>query len=154
MARIRVESWRATYAGVVPNSILDRLDVSRNRAFFARRVAEAAPAGSLVAEVGGAVVGYALFAPARDEDAAGCGEIEAIYVQPGSLGTGVGTALMEAAIARLRTASVVIVLWVLTDNRPARRFYEHLGFAADGASRMLDFDGTPVEEIRYRRAFD
>ena len=44
-----------------------------------------------------------------------------------------------------------IVLWVLTSNTAARGFYEHSGFARDGAARDLDFDGTPIEEIRYRR---
>jgi RimJ/RimL family protein N-acetyltransferase len=40
---------------------------------------------------------------------------------------------------------------VLTANAPARRFYERQGFEPDGAKRVLDFDGTPIEEIRYQR---
>ena len=155
MAAIRVDSWRATYAGLVPASILARMDVGRNATFFARRVAETGPAWTLVAVVGDEVVGYALGGPAHDEDAVGFGEVEAIYVSPKSVGTGVGSLLMEAALTRFRVAGcAAVVLWALTDNAPARRFYEHLGYLPDGASRMLDFDGTPIEEIRYRRSVD
>jgi len=32
------------------------------------------------------------------------------------------------------------------------RAYERGGFRPDGAVRTLDVDGTPIEEIRYRRA--
>jgi len=42
------------------------------------------------------------------------------------------------------------ILWVLTANDGARRFYEAGGWQPDGATNMLDFDGTPIEEIRYR----
>lgn len=44
------------------------------------------------------------------------------------------------------------VLWVLTANEPARRFYARAGFESDGAARDIDFDGTPIEEVRYRRS--
>jgi RimJ/RimL family protein N-acetyltransferase len=40
---------------------------------------------------------------------------------------------------------------VLTDNVRARRFHEAAGWRADGTVRVLDFDGTPIDELRYRR---
>jgi len=42
------------------------------------------------------------------------------------------------------------VLWVLTDNSRARRFYERGGFAPDGATNILAGLGG-VEELRYAR---
>ena len=88
---------------------------------------------------------------ARQELAAG--EIEAIYLAPEARGTGLGRPLLEAAAAGLaRAGFATAVLWVLTANEEARRFYERAGFRPDGAARSLDFDGTPIEEIRYRRA--
>ena len=153
IAGIRVASWRSTYAGIVPASILDRMDVARNAAWIERRLTDTDEAITLVVEEGGRVAGYSLLSPARDEDAAGCGEVEAIYLDPVVVGRGLGTSLMEASLARLAAAGHhVAVLWVLTANEGARRFYERAGFAPDGAARMLDFDGTPIEEIRYRRS--
>jgi hypothetical protein len=42
------------------------------------------------------------------------------------------------------------VLWVLSANATGRRFYEACGWRTDGSSRPIDFDGTDVEETRYR----
>jgi ribosomal protein S18 acetylase RimI-like enzyme len=90
---------------------------------------------------------------ARDEDAVGLGEVMAIYLDPTARGRGLGRALMDAALAELAGAGLTtVVLWVLTANAPARRFYEQAGFRLEGTAQMIDFDGTPVEEIRYRRA--
>lgn len=163
LAQIRVASWRMAYAGIVPGAILERMDVARNEEFFAARIATTSgtaegretiaiesdfePDGSSPV-----VQGYALIGPCADPDAAGLGEIEAIYLDPSAIGHGLGRVLLDAAVERLRIAKrAAIVLWVLTDNDRARRFYVRSGFEADGAVRMLDFDGVSIEEIRYRR---
>jgi RimJ/RimL family protein N-acetyltransferase len=39
-------------------------------------------------------------------------------------------------------------LWVLEENHPARRFYEHAGFVPTGERRHIDL-GTPLPEIKY-----
>lgn len=154
IATIRLAAWRATYAGIVPAALLDRMDLARNEAWIAGRVADPGGQATLVVEEErGRVAGYALTAPARDDDAAGLGELEAIYLDPEARGRGLGRPLLDAALAELRRSGFsTVVLWVLTANGSARRFYERAGFRPDGAVRSLDFDGAPIEEIRYRRA--
>ena len=44
-----------------------------------------------------------------------------------------------------------VFLWVLLENTRARRFYEHYGFAADGAQEDYEVGGARVPEVRYRR---
>ena len=152
IAEIRVASWRATYAGTVPASILDWMDVDRNEAWLRGLIREGRTI-LVVEDSAGRAAGYAMAGPARDDDADGFGEIEAIYLAPEARGRGLGAPLLAAARATLaRAGHHTHVLWVLTDNWPARRFYERQGFAADGAVRTLDFDGTPIEEVRYRRS--
>jgi ribosomal protein S18 acetylase RimI-like enzyme len=153
IATIRLASWRATYPGIVPAALLDRMDLARNEAWIAGRLADPRGQATLVVEDDrGRVAGYALTAPARDDDAAGLGELEAIYLDPGARGQGFGRPLLDAAVAELATAGfATVVLWVLTANASARRFYERAGFRPDGAVRIIDFDGTPIEEVRYRR---
>jgi putative acetyltransferase len=51
--------------------------------------------------------------------------IDQLFVDPGHQGSGIGTALLTAAIARMPTS---ITLDVFEDNAPARRFYERHGF--------------------------
>ena len=153
IARIRVDSWRATYAGIVPAPLLEGMDPA---AFAERLVSRLGSAdhGVLVTQSGhGAIEGFAISGPARDDDVTEAGEVQAIYLAPEARGRGLGAPLLEAACAGLADRGFgTVVLWVLTANTPARRFYERQGFRLDGAARMLDFDGTPIEEIRYRRS--
>lgn len=151
VAEIRIATWRATYAGIVPQSVLDRMDVDRTVQGICGILASNTRV--LVVETPEAgVVGYAFTAPARDDDADGLGEIEAIYVRPEAQGRGLGGQLLAASSADLAARGFdTLVLWVLTDNAPARGFYEHEGFSPDGTARHLDFDGESIEEIRYRR---
>lgn len=163
LAEIRITSWRRTYAGIVPSSILAAMDMDRNERFFQARIATNLAAANgretIVVERGidpggsvSRVLGYALIGPCSDPDATDLGEVEAIYLDPGAIGRGLGRLLLDEAVDRLRAAgSRAIVLWVLTDNHPARRFYARAGFEPDGAARMLDFDGSAIEEIRYRQ---
>jgi PPOX class probable F420-dependent enzyme len=153
IARIRVASWRAAYAGIVPEPLLAGMDPSA----FAERLASRLAGrdhGVLVAQPnGGDVEGFVIAGPSTDADAPGAGEINAIYLAPGARGRGVGASLLEAACAQLAERGFsAVVLWVLTANTPARRFYARMGFDRDAAARILDFDGTPIEEVRYRRS--
>ena len=100
------------------------------------------------------VVGFAMSGPGRDESAPppdGAGEIYAIYVLPDVIGRGLGRSLFTVATGELLARGYdPIVVWVFEDNPRARRFYEAAGFRPDGARHTIDFDGTPIDEIRYR----
>jgi GNAT superfamily N-acetyltransferase len=113
------------------------------------------------------IVGYASFGPETDvlsapwphplttsgEDGS-VAELYALYVRPAWWSTGTGRALMERVLARTSGAGYLsITLWVLRDNRRARRFYERAGFAPDGTTNVLHRLGD-VTELRYRRALN
>ena len=72
-----------------------------------------------------------------------------MYADPSAWSTGVGAALMCAALEHLTAMRFShVTLWVLEDNERARRFYERWGFRADGARQVIDL-GAPVAEVRY-----
>lgn len=94
------------------------------------------------------MVGFASCGESRD--AAGEGELYAIYALPAAWGSGVGPALMAAALGALRTGGFATAsLWVLEDNPRARRFYEREGWRSDGRRREEEFLGVPVTEVSY-----
>lgn len=128
-ALARVASWRAAFAGLVPQDFLDGMDP----AVIASSWSTSQAAGRSRLYVGateGQVVGYAGVGPERDGDAPpGAGELYALYVHPDWWGTGVGRALTDAAVADLRSAGCARVwLWVLEANVRARAFYRRYGF--------------------------
>ncbi len=81
-------------------------------------------------------------------------ELYALYVRPAWWSTGTGRTLMQRVLAKSAGAGFPsITLWVLRDNRRARRFYERAGFAPDGATHVLTRLGD-VPELRYRRTLE
>ena len=61
---------------------------------------------------------------------------------------------MEQVLARSAAAGYLsIALWVLRDNRRARRFYERAGFVPDGATNVLTRLSSVIE-LRYRRSLE
>lgn len=57
------------------------------------------------------------------------GVVDNLYVRPADREQGVGASLLEAAEAHLLDAGVAVVnLSVLTENEPARHFYEAAGY--------------------------
>jgi len=92
-------------------------------------------------------------------------EVYAIYVDPPWWGHGIGTALLDAGVDRLRTEGFEhATLWVLGSNERTHRFYGHHGWIRDGHRQTVriaathaatsDPDHVEVEEIRYARRLD
>jgi GNAT superfamily N-acetyltransferase len=151
IAEVNVRSWQAAYAGIVPDGILDGMAVEPSRLVWLGRIADLGQRTLFVAELDGRVEGYALSGPARDHDLPDlAGEVYAIYVDPPVQGRGLGRALLDTASEELRAAGFEpLVLWVLTANAAGRGFYQACGWRPDGETRPIDFDGTPVDELRY-----
>ena len=138
ISQIRADTWRAAYTGLVDPEVLDQMDPA---AEAERRVARwdemhADPRGcELVAEVDGAIAGWAVTGATLDDDRPRDGQVYAIYARPEYWSRGVGHALMLTAEQRLRSAGFRKAhLWVLDGNERAAAFYEGHGWREDGAT--------------------
>jgi GNAT superfamily N-acetyltransferase len=151
MGRVHVRAWQAAYRGQMPQAYLDGLRAEDRAAYWAGALRRDDLRGTiLVAERDGEVIGFAVVGPAREP--AGAGELYAINLDPANWGTGAGRALLEAAQAELgRLGFADMVLWVLTGNARARRFYEIAGWVAEDAERTDEVFGVTVTEVRYAR---
>ena len=155
LAIVHVDSWRSAYRGLVPASILDGLDYDRRAVRFRESLA-AHTEETYLAEGDGEILGFLTVGPCRDEDVDRevTGEIWGIYLAPQHWRKGIGTALCLYGEQLLRSRGYrQAVLWVFAGNDQARRFYEAMGFAADGASKMHDV-GAPLEAVRYRKGLE
>ena len=89
----------------------------------------------LVAEDDGQAVGLAGF---------GACWLHGLYVVPERWGGEVASVLHDAVVAALADCPE-LHLWVLTENRRARRFYERRGWRADGTSRVVEYPPHPID---------
>jgi len=72
--------------------------------------------------------------------------LDGLYVLPSFWGRGVGRALHDDVLDRLRRAgSRRCHLWVLEHNDRARRFYERLGWHENGDTRVVPFPPNPID---------
>ncbi len=151
MARVSVDTWRLTYAGILPESYLARMRLAAHEA-QRRRLMGVSDAAHFVAEepLTGETVGFASAGPVRaGDDALGVtSEIYELYVQNGFQGRGLGRGLIAAARAWLSARGHRgMIIWVLADN-PARAFYQRLGGVPAG-QRAIRVGGALVEETAY-----
>lgn len=108
----------------------------------------------LVATAGNRIVGFAALAPSADADAAAVGDAEllVLVVDPDHLGHGHGSRLLNASADVLTESGAGrLRAWVPEPDADRLRFLTGAGFAADGATRVLDASGdgsSTVREIR------
>ncbi|KAB1153668.1 N-acetyltransferase family protein [Micromonospora sp. DT46] len=168
VARVHIHGWQAGYAGIMPEEVLRRLNVTA----WAQRRRDLGtadpehPFTTLLAEVDERLAGFTTFGPYRnnqdrgDLDAAH-GEVVAMYVEPTRWGDGTARALLAAARDGLVARGWSDYrLWVLEANHRARRFYERAGLSPDGERSTYPVPlagGRPpvgLVELRYAGRLD
>lgn len=84
------------------------------------------------------------------------GEIISFYTHPEERGKGYGSLLIEEAARRLKEAGHKnAFVFVLRENKKARRFYARHGFEWDGTSADIPFPPDAVcVDLRYCRKLD
>jgi ribosomal protein S18 acetylase RimI-like enzyme len=153
IAAVHVATWRDAYAGLLPDDLLDGLDVDERAETWRGRLA-ALPDGlfAFVFELDAEVRGFVSGGPSRVGGAGG--EVYAIYVDPGFQRLGAGRQLLEAAARQLAGSGFAEAsLWVLAGNRAAQGFYESQGWRPDGTEQPWTYHGVGegLVEVRYAR---
>lgn len=152
MAATHIDAWRAAYRGLVPDSFLSALDHGRRTEGF-RDFLHSGSAETYIVERDGRAIGHLTVGPCRDEDLdeRSVGEIWGIYLKPARWRQGIGTQVCRRAEEMLRAHGFGrIVLWVFEGNNRARRFYEAMGYTADGGTKVIEV-GAPLPAARYSR---
>jgi GNAT superfamily N-acetyltransferase len=156
IASAMVASFLATYRGIMPDTVLDRQDVTSRTERWRTLLTDADPSDGRrvwVIETDGAVRGYALTQPASDEylpPPDGAGELESLYLHPDAIGQGLGRRLLAHATDDLwQRGFDPLVLWAFTANARARSVYEAAGWTHDADHNWV-LDDIPIPIVRYR----
>ena len=164
IARVHVQSWHATYAGILPTAEIERHTLARRAGTWARLL-DRTTAVVFVAARSDGVLGFSNTGPfrvtegqAQDEgpgqrQGEGEGELNALYLLPTAQRQGIGRQLFDAGANALRVAGFTAMrCWVLHGN-PAIAFYERLG-GERVASKTFSVEGATVAEHCYRFRLD
>ena len=129
IARVRIDSWRATYRGLIPDAYLDGMQVDASIAIWERVLAAKTDAASVfVIAHDAAIVGFAAGNRVADPKFARDAELSAVYLQPDYQRAGLGHRLVGAVVEAMRANGATgMIVWTIAGNKPARTFYEQLG---------------------------
>ena len=164
IARIRVQGWRFAYQGLISQDYLDSLsvaeDAERMRGYLSQLPQNSPPRRSesvqgssdgekrsfMLAARGDAVLGFCSFSAApnnadRVERAvpggAMVGRLHSLYIDPDTLGQGIGHTLMNHALSTFAAWGCEhATLWVLEGNSRAISFYKRQGWQCTGATKV------------------
>ena len=141
-----MESWRTTYADLLPESYLANLSLKDSESRWRERLQGDKSSIVCASDHAGRVVGFAAAGPGRGEAFGEQGwELYAIYMLQRCQGVGLGRRLFADA---LETAGGVPALtWCLSAN-PSRSFYEALGGKPLG-TQSVEIGGVKLEETCY-----
>lgn len=150
IAQIRVDAWRETYKGMIPDAYLAAMRVEDSAALWLRVLSAPSDRTSVFvatrdAEVVGFAAGNLLTEPKHGLDA----ELTAIYLRRASQRTGIGRGLVAAVVAAAaRQGATGLLTWVIAGNKEARAFYERLG-AELLVEQPFQWDGMDLVEAGY-----
>ena len=153
IAAVRIESWLATYRGMIPDEYLDSMQLAESITHW-RTILEALPATGericvFVAESEAQVIGFAsgmlLPEPKLEMQA----ELTAVYLRPAWQRSGIGRRMVQKVARTLQAqGSNSLLVWVIAENAIARNFYEELGGALL-LEQKFSWDGLDLMEAGY-----
>ncbi|MDE2072086.1 MAG: GNAT family N-acetyltransferase [Alphaproteobacteria bacterium] len=149
VARVYIDSWHDTYAGVLPTPLLCAMTPNGQSSRWGATIRARGCETVLVAEHERfGLVGMASMGPARDAALPFDSEVYTLYVDPNFYERGVGRALLSASFAALAARGFgSCVIWAHARN-PARFFYEALG-GRQVAARTVRMMGGAVPETAF-----
>jgi ribosomal protein S18 acetylase RimI-like enzyme len=149
LAKLFIASWRGGYRGILPDVVIDALDVRQITDLLQVHLAMPRQIAIVAVDDAGAIVGFTRVGD--DPDDARRGQILSLYVAPEVGGGGIGRTLLEQGLDALaRRGQRDVTLWIFSGNDRARHLYESFGFVPDGTHRVEAQFKT--EEIRMVRS--
>lgn len=147
IARVHVDSWLATYKGIVPDAYLNQLNYDARERLWSENLK--ADNNFVAVNEGGEIIGFADGGRERTgKYAAFEGELYSIYILPHCQGQGIGAMLLAKVVDDLKEKGMnSLLVWVLEDNR-SRSFYEKLGGQEVDRQKII-ISGKELTEIAY-----
>ena len=129
IAAVRIDSWRATYRGLIPDAYLDGMQIDASTAIWERVLgATNSVASVFVVADDASIVGFAAGNRLAEPRDGADSELTAVYLRPTYQRAGLGHRLVGAMVhAQRANGATGMIVWTIAGNKPARAFYEQLG---------------------------
>jgi L-amino acid N-acyltransferase YncA len=148
IAHLYVDTWRTTYAGLLPDHVLIGMKPERLMFFFARALKHHSEIILVCEDDTSTIVAMGSAGANRDRGSKFAGEVYTLYVSPDHQNAGIGERMLARLFQSLTNDGYSsAVVWVLALN-PSRFFYEAVGGELVG-DRDEQLWGTTLKEFGY-----
>ena len=147
IAKVHVDSWKSTYANIVPDEYLNNLSYESREEIWTNAI----PFGGVyIAESNeGVLVGFSKGGKERSGKYNGYdGELYAIYILKEYQGKGIGTALVKTVLDDIKGMGINSMLVLVLEDNISRQFYESLG-ARKIDKVEVEIGGKTLSELVY-----
>lgn len=153
LANIHSLSWKEAYKNIFSEKFLKNLRteifLENRKKKFRRDIEENSMLDFFIIEFSEKAIGILILSSlqkiTKDKNVA---EIIAIYLLPEFWNSGFGKEILSFSIARAKDfGAKKIFLWVVVENKRARKFYEKNGFVVTGRKKILPIENK--EEMEY-----
>jgi ribosomal protein S18 acetylase RimI-like enzyme len=161
IAKVYVDTWRSTYAGLLPDRVLLGMSYERQANEWAWVIRNRSDSQSVMvaAEVGHGVVAMASLGHGRTADlppsgpfapsGGAIGEIYTLYVLPEFQERGIGRQLLAAAFSALVSRCIDrAYCWTLVESKGARSFYARYD-GKEIRKKKQKLWGVDVHQVAY-----
>ncbi len=153
LSDLNERTWLATYRGMLPGAALHQGIMEKRgwRSLLGRLEGRNADRDTRVyiAKYGKFDVGFAWCGPARDGKAPWSGELYMLYVLPEAQASGVGRALLGAAVRHLFSRGLFEPgAWCVAGNRLGHQFYKRTG-GVQKLERSVIMSGARVPLVGF-----
>ncbi len=127
VAKVHVESWRKSFAGIVPQEFLDNLSIEKREKVFRQRLGEVNYKMFVAETFRDGVVGFTDFGKSREDDSPFKGELYAIYLLPEWQRKGIGENLFRLCQKELIADKINSMYLEALKVSPYKPFYKKMG---------------------------
>ncbi len=150
IAALRIDSWRTSYKGLIPDSYLEDMNLDDSIELWLRILtAPGDRTAVFVAEVDREVVGFSAGMMLSDKKFDFDAELTATYLKPAMQDQGLGTRLVRMVAERFQGwGANGLLVWVLSENKAGCQFYEKLGGELL-IEQAYTWDDLDLQEVGY-----
>ena len=148
VAVVHVQSWKESFAGIVPQTFLDKMSVENRAEALGERFSDDSYK-MYVAEVPEhGIVGFVDFGEPRESIGAYEAELYAIYLSPQFQRKGVGGALFKMVVETLIRRGKGSMYLLALEASPYKSFYEKMDGEIIGR-KQIELEGVVYDELIY-----
>lgn len=148
VAKAHVRSWRESFAGLVPETVMERITVEKRTKVFKERFQSSAYKMYVAEVADGGIIGFADCGEPRNEIDGYQAELYAIFLLPEFQGSGVGRRLFSLCVEAVVKSGKSSMYLYAFENSPYRSFYDKMGGVVI-EKRQVEIEGTLFNAVVY-----